>query len=155
MADAPHSPPARRRLLVSGLLLGAGVAGAVDEIVFHQVLHWHHFYDRASGAAGLVSDGLLHAGTFSAAIAGMALLADARRRGRFLPPLWWGAVLTGAGAFQPWDGLVHPKVLRLHQVRYGVDLTGYDVGWIVPGALLLGAGVVLLLRSRERTAPAR
>src|SRR3712207_8101486 len=62
-------------------------------IVFHQLLHWHHFYDRASGAAGLVSDGLLHAGTFSAAVAGMALLADARRRGPFLRPLWWGAVL--------------------------------------------------------------
>jgi uncharacterized membrane protein len=142
-------------LLVSGLLLGLGVAGAVDEIVFHQLLHWHHFYDRASGAAGLVSDGLLHAGTFSAAIAGMALLADARRRGPVVRPLWWGAVLTGAGAFQVWDGVVHHKLLRLHQVRYGVDLTGYDIGWIVPGALLLGAGVVLLARSRDRRAALR
>jgi uncharacterized membrane protein len=155
VADAPTHPPARRRLLVSGLLLGLGVAGAVDEIVFHQLLHWHHFYDRASGAAGLVSDGLLHAGTFSAAVAGMALLADARRRGRFVPALWWGAVLTAAGAFQVWDGVVHHKLLRLHQVRYGVDLTGYDVAWIVPGALLLAAGAVLLRRSRQRPAPAR
>ena len=155
MADALPRPPARRRLLVSGLLLGLGVAGAVDEIVFHQILHWHHFYDRASGAAGLVSDGLLHAGTFSAAVAGMALLADARRRGPVVRPLWWGAVLTGAGAFQVWDGVVHHKLLRLHQVRYGVDLTGYDIGWIVPGALLLGAGVVLLARSRDRRAALR
>ena len=153
MADAPPRPPARRRLLVSGLLLGLGTAGAVDEIVFHQLLHWHHFYDRASGAAGLVSDGLLHAGTFSAAVAGMALLADARRRGRFVPSLWWGAALTGAGAFQVWDGLVHHKLLRLHQVRYGVDLTGYDVGWVVPGVVLLVTGVVLLRRSRARPAP--
>ena len=155
MADALPRPPARRRLLVSGLLLGLGVAGAVDEIVFHQILHWHHFYDRAGGAAGLVSDGLLHAGTFSAAIAGMALLADARRRGPVVRPLWWGAVLTGAGAFQVWDGVVHHKLLRLHQVRYGVDLTGYDIGWIAPGALLLGAGAVLLARSRDRRAALR
>ncbi len=155
MADVLPRPAARRRLLVSGLLLGLGTAGAVDEIVFHQLLQWHHFYDRASGTVGIVSDGLLHAGTFSAAVAGMALLADARRRGRFVPALWWGAVLTGAGAFQVWDGVVHHKVLRLHQVRYDVDLTGYDVGWIVPGALLLAAGLVLLRRSRERTAPAR
>ncbi|MEX5718004.1 DUF2243 domain-containing protein [Geodermatophilus maliterrae] len=154
MAEAHARPPARRRLLVSGLLLGLGTAGAVDEIVFHQLLHWHHFYDRASGAAGLVSDGLLHAGTFSAAVAGMALLADSRRRGRFVPVLWWGAVLTGVGAFQVWDGLVHHKLLRLHQVRYGVDLTGYDVGWIVPGVLLLAAGVALLLRARARPVPA-
>ncbi|SDC54847.1 Uncharacterized membrane protein [Geodermatophilus telluris] len=153
MSDGPARPAARRRLLVSGLLLGLGTAGAVDEIVFHQLLHWHHFYDRAGGAAGLVSDGLLHAGTFSAAVAGTALLADARRRGRFLPPLWWGALLTGAGAFQVWDGLVHHKLLRLHQVRYGVDLTGYDVGWVLPGVLLLVAGVVLLRRAG--TAPVR
>ena len=152
MADALPRPPARRRLLVSGLLLGLGVAGAVDEIVFHQILHWHHFYDRASGAAGLVSDGLLHAGTFSAAVAGMALLADARRRGPFVPALWWGAVLTGAGAFQVWDGVVHHKLLRLHQVRYGVDLTGYDLLWTGAGVLVLAAGVLLLLRTRPRTA---
>jgi uncharacterized membrane protein len=152
VADALPRPPARRRLLVSGLLLGLGTAGAVDEIVFHQLLHWHHFYDRASGAAGLVSDGLLHAGTWSATVAGLALLADSRRRGRFAPARWWGAVLTGAGAFQVWDGVVHHKLLRLHQVRYGVDLTGYDVGWLVPGVLLLAAGIALLVRARAAPA---
>ncbi|MGY1830081.1 DUF2243 domain-containing protein [Geodermatophilus sp. SYSU D01180] len=155
MPDALPRPAPRRRLLVSGLLLGAGTAGAVDEIVFHQLLHWHHFYDRASGAAGLVSDGLLHAGTFSAAVAGLALLADARRRGPIAAALWWGAVLTGAGAFQVWDGLVHHKLLRLHQVRYGVDLTGYDVAWVLPGVALLAAGVLLLLRARGRPVPRR
>jgi uncharacterized membrane protein len=153
VADALPRPAPRRRLLVSGLLLGAGTAGAIDEIVFHQLLQWHHFYDRASGAAGLVSDGLLHAATFSAAVAGLALLADALRRGPFPAVLWWGAVLTGAGAFQLWDGLGNHKLLRLHQVRYGVDLTGYDVAWVLPGAALLLAGVVLLVRSRSRPVP--
>ena len=140
----------RRRLLVSGLLLGVGAAGAVDEIVFHQLLHWHHFYDRASGAAGLVSDGLLHAFTWSATVAGLALLADVRRRRTFAPATWWGAVLVGAGAFQTWDGVVHHKLLRLHQVRYGVDLTRYDLLWTGAGLFVLLAGTVLVLRSRSR-----
>ena len=135
-------------MLVSGLLLGAGAAGAIDEIVFHQLLHWHHFYDRSSGTAGLVSDGLLHAGTWSATVAGLALLADVRRRRTFAPRTWWGAVLVGAGAFQVWDGVVHHKLLRLHQVRYDVDLTGYDVLWTGAGLLVLLAGVVLLRRGR-------
>ena len=139
-----------RRLLVAGLLLGAGAMGAVDEIVFHQLLHWHHFYDRASGAAGLVSDGLLHAATWSATVAGLALLADLRRRRSFVPLTWWGAVLLGAGAFQTWDGVVDHKVLRVHQVRYGVDLTGYDVSWIAGGLVLLGLGALLLVRGRAR-----
>ncbi len=137
-----------RRLLVSGLLFGAGTMGAVDEIVFHQLLHWHHFYDRASGAAGLVSDGLLHAATWSATVAGLALLADLRRRRASVPGTWWGAVLLGAGVFQVWDGVVHHKLLRLHQVRYGVDVTGYDLAWIAGGVVLLGVGAVLLRRRR-------
>ncbi|MCZ2830393.1 DUF2243 domain-containing protein [Modestobacter sp. VKM Ac-2986] len=147
---APHDRPRhdRRRLLVSGLLLGLGAAGAVDEIVFHQLLHWHHFYDRSSGTAGLVSDGLLHAATWSATVAGLALLADVRRRASFAPARWWGAVLVGAGAFQTWDGVVQHKLLRLHQVRYGVDLTGYDLAWTGAGVLVLLAGVVLLRRDR-------
>ncbi len=139
-------------MVVSGLLLGAGAMGAVDEIVFHQLLHWHHFYDRASGAAGLVSDGLLHAATWSATVAGLALLADVRRRRSFAPVRWWGAVLLGAGGFQTWDGVVDHKVLRVHQVRYGVDLTGYDLGWNAAGALVLVVGVLLLTRAR-RAAP--
>jgi uncharacterized membrane protein len=142
-------PADRRRLLVSGLLLGAGAMGAVDEIVFHQLLHWHHFYDRASGTAGLVSDGLLHAATWSATVAGLALLADVRRRRSFAPMRWWGAVLLGAGGFQLWDGVVDHKVLRVHQVRYGVDLTGYDLAWIAGGVVLLLAGAVLLVRGRS------
>jgi uncharacterized membrane protein len=147
---APRAVPAdRRRLLVSGLLLGAGAMGAVDEIVFHQLLHWHHFYDRASGTAGLVSDGLLHAATWSATVAGLALLADVRRRRSFAPMRWWGAVLLGAGGFQLWDGVVDHKVLRVHQVRYGVDLTGYDLAWIAGGVVLLFAGAVLLVRGRS------
>jgi uncharacterized membrane protein len=150
---APRAVPAdARRLLVAGLLFGAGAMGAVDEIVFHQLLHWHHFYDRASGAAGLVSDGLLHAATWSATVAGLALMADVRRRRTFVAARWWGAVLVGAGAFQLWDGVIDHKVLRLHQVRYGVDLTGYDLGWIAAGVLLLAGGVALLAGSR---APAR
>ena len=147
---ASDAVPAGRRLLVSGLLLGAGVMGALDEIVFHQLLHWHHFYDRAGGTAGLVSDGLLHAATLSATVAGLALLADLRRRRAFAAARWWGTVLLGAGAFQLWDGVVDHKVLRVHQVRYGVDLTGYDVGWIAAAVLLLAGGGLLLARGRAR-----
>ena len=149
MAAPDDVRPDRRRLLVAGLLLGLGTAGAVDEIVFHQLLHWHHFYDRASSAAGLVSDGLLHAATWSATVAGLALLADVRRRRSFDAATWWGAVLVGAGAFQTWDGVVQHKLLRLHQVRYGVDLTGYDLAWTGAGVLVLLAGALLLLRARS------
>ncbi len=48
-----------RRSLAFCALLGAAVMAALDEIVFHQILAWHHFYDRSTLPVGLLSDGLL------------------------------------------------------------------------------------------------
>ena len=56
-------------------------------------------------------------------------------------------VLLGAGGFQLFDGTVNHKLLRLHQVRYGVELWPYDVAWNVAAVLLLVAGLVLLRRT--------
>jgi uncharacterized membrane protein len=42
------SQHAERSLLWPGVLVGVGVAGSVDQIVLHQLLRWHHFYDRGS-----------------------------------------------------------------------------------------------------------
>jgi uncharacterized membrane protein len=37
------------------VLIGIGVAGTLDEVVLHQVLGWHHFYDRSTPSAGLLA----------------------------------------------------------------------------------------------------
>lgn len=86
------------------------------------MLHWHHFYDKSTLAVGLVSDGLFHAGGFTAVVAGLFLLADAHRRGGFVPKRWWGGLLLGAGGFQLYDGIVQHKLLGLHQIRYHVTI---------------------------------
>src|SRR5690606_42050705 len=49
-------------------------------ILFHQILHWHHFYDRATLEAGLVSDGFFHAFGWFATVIGLVMVADVRRR---------------------------------------------------------------------------
>jgi hypothetical protein len=77
------------RNVVSGLLLGVGVAAFVDETVFHQLLHWHHFYDKSTPAVGLVSDGVFHA-------AGFCRTARGGVRGRW--SLWYSSPPT---AFSP------------------------------------------------------
>ena len=134
----------RKQLLAATILLGIGLMAAVDEIVFHQLLGWHHFYDRSTPGIGLLSDGLLHAAELVAIVAGVFLLLDVRDRGVSAPILGWGGFFLGAGVFQVFDGTVDHKILRVHQIRYDVDLLQYDVTWIGFGVLTAIVGLVLI-----------
>jgi uncharacterized membrane protein len=134
-----------KQTIWSGLLAGVGVVAFIDETVFHQLLHWHHFYDKSTLAVGLVSDGIFHAVGFTAMVVGLFLLADAVRRGSLIPKRWWGSLLLGAGGFQLYDGIVQHKLLKLHQIRYHVTIWPYDLTWNVIAVIMLAAGVLLLL----------
>ncbi|SDD64273.1 DUF2243 domain-containing protein [Auraticoccus monumenti] len=138
----------RARNTLSGVLFGIGLAAFVDEVVFHQLLRWHHFYDRASTDVGLISDGLFHAFGWFAVVASLFLFADLRRRGALWWTRWVAGVLLGAGGFQLYDGLVQHKLMGLHQIRYEVDLLPYDLTWNLVAVVLVVTGAVLLVRTR-------
>lgn len=141
--------PDRRRSAWVAALIGVGVMAAVDEIVFHQLLAWHHFYDRSTPEVGLMADGLLHAAELVMLVAGIVLVADLARRRTLHHRAAWAGLLLGAGGFQLFDGIVVHKALRLHQVRYDVELLPYDVAWIASGVVVALAGGLLLLRARR------
>ncbi|WP_211190757.1 DUF2243 domain-containing protein [Actinomycetospora sp. TBRC 11914] len=132
------------RSVGAGVLLGIGVASFLDETVFHQILHWHHFYDRSTSDVGLVSDGFFHAGGWLAIVVGLFWFADLQRRRTTVPRRVWAGGLIGWGAFQVYDGLVQHKAMGLHQIRYGVDLLPYDLAWDLSGALGVVVGIALL-----------
>lgn len=143
--------PEHTRSLAVTLLIGIGVMAAVDEIVFHQLLAWHHFYDNSTPAAALFSDGLLHAAELIILIAGFFLFSDLRRR-QVLAARWaWAGFFIGAGGFQLFDGIVDHKLLRLHQVRYVENLLPYDLAWNAFGLLLLLVGIGIWMRARSST----
>lgn len=138
-----------KKSMVATTLIGIGLMGAVDEIIFHQILSWHHFYDRATPVIGLVSDGLLHSAELIFLILGSFMLSNLRSQHVFSSRAGWAGLFLGLGAFQLFDGLIDHKVLRLHQIRYGVDiLLTYDVMWNAVGAVLLLVGLVLAARVR-------
>ncbi len=148
-ATAPSPTAAHSgRNVTSGALFGVGVAAFVDETVFHQLLHWHHFYDKSTLEIGLVSDGLFHAFGWLAAVSGMFLFADLRRRSGFRRTRWVAGLLVGLGSFQLYDGVVQHKLMKLHQIRYGVDPLPYDLTWNLIAVALLVAGIVALVRTR-------
>jgi len=137
-------PASTGRSVVAGVLIGVGVAAFLDETVFHQLLHWHHFYDGSTLEAGLLSDGVFHAGGWLAIVVGLFLFADLQRRRTTVPKRVWAGGLLGWGVFQLYDGLFQHKVLGLHQIRYEVDLLPYDLAWNISGAVGAVVGIVLL-----------
>lgn len=138
-----------QRNLWTGLLFGLGVIAFIDEVIFHQLLHWHHFYDKSTANIGLVSDGLFHAFSFFATIGSAFLLADLHRKHGFWVKRWLSGIFIGAGAFQLYDGIIQHKLMKLHQIRYNVNILPYDVVWNVLAAILILIGIVLLLQTKN------
>jgi len=134
----------------TGLLFGLGVVAFIDEVIFHQLLHWHHFYDKSTASIGLVSDGLFHAFSFFATIGSAFLLADLHRKHGFWLKRWLGGIFLGAGTFQLYDGIIQHKFMKLHQIRYNVNILPYDLVWNVLAAILIVIGIVLLIQTNQQ-----
>ncbi|WP_414045303.1 DUF2243 domain-containing protein [Macrococcus equi] len=131
----------------SGYIAGIGLAGFIDEIVFHQFLQWHHFYDQRTKEIGLLSDGLLNAMCGFFIIFGLFLLADSRRHYAMDWQYWIGRLLMGMGSFQVYDGIINHKVLKMHEIRYVDNVITYDIIWLITGSLMIIFGYFL---SRNR-----
>lgn len=149
----PHTHENRfqygKRNMWTGILFGFGAVAFIDEVIFHQLLHWHHFYDKSTANIGLVSDGLFHAFSFFATIGSAFLLADLHRKHGFWLKRWLGGIFLGSGTFQLYDGIIQHKFMRLHQIRYDVDIVPYDIVWNVLAAILIIIGMALLFKTNQ------
>lgn len=131
---------------LTGGVLGVGLTGAADEILFHQLLQWHNFYVHSAAYWRVASDGFFH--LFTTTLLGLAAFLLWRQRRQFSTltssrPFWSG-LFFGAGGFQIFDGVVNHKILQLHPVREGAEnILLYDTGWIVAGLLFLYCGWLL------------
>lgn len=137
------------RNLWSGILFGLGLVSFLDETIFHQLLHWHHFYDKSTTNIGLVSDGLFHAFSWFATIGSLFMVADLRRRNAFWLKRWRGGMMLGGGAFQLYDGTIQHKVMRLHQIRYVENVLIYDLIWNIIAAVLVVIGMIIVFRTNH------
>lgn len=153
------SPPP----LSPSVLLGIGLGGFVDGIALHQILQWHHMLTAeaccpSTSVAGLedntLADGLFHAATWMAVVAGSTLAVRAWQRGQFAPP-WrshFGAALLGWGLFNVVEGLVDHQLLGIHHVRDDLGAPiGWDIGFLVFGALQVALGLAMVASGGRRT----
>jgi uncharacterized membrane protein len=137
-------------LLWPGVLVGIGIAGTLDEVILHQLLAWHHYYDRSTATVGLVSDGIFHLFSTAVLVLGAIQLVERRRTSPDPPRLALAGILLGAGCFNLYDGTIQHKLLRLHQVRPAApnDLP-YDLAFLAIAAVIALSGALLLRRTRQ------
>jgi len=144
----------RSSLFWPGVLVGIGVAGTLDEVVLHQLLGWHHFYDRSTTSVGLLSDGLFHLFSTAILVIGVIQLVERRRTSPDPPRVALAGILLGAGGFNLYDGTIQHKLLGLHQVRANApnDLP-YDLAFLAVAAVVALAGAALLRRRSRQPSP--
>lgn len=146
---SPHSGA----LIAAGTLLGIGLGGFIDGIVFHQILQWHHMLsavvvpvDLATLKFNLIWDGLSHAFNWTITVLGIALLWRAGQDPRvpWSTPTFLGSLCLGWGLFNVVEGFIDHQLLALHHVHPGVDELAWDMGFLLFGALLVVLGWTLI-----------
>jgi uncharacterized membrane protein len=161
-----RQPP---RLIWAGLLLGIGLGGFFDGIVLHQILQWHHMLSSQGNyptttVAGLqvntLWDGLFHAATYVATVAGLLLLWSAARQPhpRWPTTLLIGWLLMGWGGFNLVEGLIDHHLLSIHHVNETVpreQWLWWDLAFLVWGMIMLAGGRALAVRSARRANDSR
>jgi uncharacterized membrane protein len=149
------------QFITAGMLLGVGLGGFIDGIVFHQILQWHHMLTSTdSDNIGLRSypattvrglevntlwDGLFHASSWVFVAVGLALLWRAWQHAQ-VPPAGRSLVgLLGAGwgLFNLVEGVINHHLLGIHHVRSGENELLFDLGFLALGAVLLVGGWTL------------
>jgi len=148
----------------AALLLGIGLGGFLDGIVFHQVLQWHHMASSWYPPTTLENlrlntlwDGLFHSATYLVVVAGIA----AFWRTASTRELYWsvemlvGGLLVGWGGFNLVEGLVDHEVLGIHHVNETVPADQrvfWDLAFLLWGALMvvLGRGLIALGQRHRR-----
>jgi len=137
-------------LISAGVLMGAGLGGFVDGIVFHQILQWHHMlsafippFDLVNLKVNMFWDGIFHAADWVMTVMGLGLLWHAGQR-KDVPwsgRTFLGSLLAGWGLFNLVEGLIDHEWLGIHHVvEYADNHTTWDMAFLVFGAAMMLGG---------------
>ncbi len=154
--------PSIRRLLASGILIGLGLGGLLDTIIFHEILQWHHMVSNVVPPAtvdaiqlNIFADGVFAALTIVMMTAGTALFLSIIAVGRhqlLVTRYFAGLVVLGLGIFNVYDGIVNHLVLGLHHAVEMPDPLFGDLMWIATlGFAFIGAGAYLIKHKQSTT----
>jgi uncharacterized membrane protein len=138
-----------RPLLAAGTLLGIGMGGFVDGILFHQILQLHNMLSNVVLRETLVNeeinmfwDGLFHAFTWLATAIAICMLWNAAKR-QDVPLLgraFAGAAVFGWGVFNLVEGVIDHEILQLHHFYQNGPHLLWDLVFLASGVVFIAAG---------------
>jgi uncharacterized membrane protein len=134
-------------LTSAAVILGIGLGGFIDGIIFHQVLQWHSVLSNkiaidtlAGKSVNMFWDGIFHLFTLITVISGIVLLANVPKVKDVnpAPQFLWGGMLAGWGLFNLIEGTLNHHILKLHNV---MEVSAFQE---VANYVFLGSGALFM-----------
>jgi uncharacterized membrane protein len=146
----------KRKPSASAILLGIGLAGLVDIIIFHAILQWHHTSSHIilpntmeSLQLNILHDGVFLSFSLLIVILGTVLLLysqDSKNRNYFIihKKSFVGLLLIGFGGFNTIEGIINHHILQMHHIIEVADPIIFDLTFLAVGGLaFLAIGAIL------------
>jgi uncharacterized membrane protein len=142
-----------RPLVSAGTVLGIGLGGFFDGILFHQLLQLHNMLTGwipkttiPDIEINMFWDGIFHAVTWVATMVGLVMLFRAGER----PEVPWsrriliGSFFLGWGLFNFVEGIIDHHILEVHHVYENAGLSIWDWAFLGSGVLFIAFGWSLI-----------
>lgn len=148
-----------RPLISAGVLLGIGMGGFFDGILFHQLLQLHNMLSAAYPKTTIPNveinmfwDGLFHAFTWVTTALGLSVLWSAGRHAEvpWSTRAFLGSLFLGWGLFNFIEGVIDHHLLQIHHVVERLGLSVFDYAFLGSGVVFMLLGLTLIQSGRKR-----
>jgi len=146
--------PAMAPLGIPAVVLGVGLGGFIDGIVFHQILQWHEMFsaqidptDYVGKSINMYWDGVFHFLCLIVVLIGIIMLwrlpnmHQINRSKRLL----FGGLLMGWAIFNTLEGTLNHLLLKVHHVlEYTDEKTSADLIFLASSLLIFLIGLFMV-----------
>jgi uncharacterized membrane protein len=136
------------KLIIEAFILGGGIAGFFDGIIFHQILQTHHMFSNKLFPDSLINlqinmfwDGIFHAMVLITILAGICLLW--KNRDNYLSLVegrkFYGSLILGFSAFNLIEGILNHAIFQIHHVIQRASPSGqlfWDMTFLIFSAII-------------------
>lgn len=143
------TPATHKPLVVAGTVMGIGLGGFVDGILFHQILQTHSMLSAKyppnsvrNLEINMFWDGLFHTFTLIMTVIGLVLLWRAARRSDvpWVGSVFVSAIFLGWGFFNLCEGIINHHILHVHHVVETQGVSAFDFVFLASGLLFIILG---------------